>query len=250
MLDPTPPVAWEEAAERFWRLCEENAVPDVDKFLADAGEMSLAARGTILRIDQRHRWQRGERVPAETYLQKHSEIGRDAETAVDLIFNEYLVREQCGDLPDVAEFLRRFPEHSDVLRAQIELHRAVVAEPAHEAGVNDLSPLSLRELPGYEVLDEIGRGGMGIVYRARQLRPHRIVALKMLLSPAHVSLERRQRFVAEADAIARLQHPNIVQVYEVGDHEGFLILCSSTSPGEAWRGSWAGGRCRRGPRRN
>ena len=47
MLDPTPPIASEDAAERFWRLCEESAVPDVDKFLAEAGEISLAARGTI-----------------------------------------------------------------------------------------------------------------------------------------------------------------------------------------------------------
>lgn len=228
MLDPTPPVASEDAAERFWRLCEENAVPNVDDFLTNAGQISLAARGTILRIDQRYRWQRGERVSAETYLQKHCEISHDAETAVDLIFNEYLVREQCGDQPDVAEFLRRFPEHGDVLRAQIELHQAVLAEPATRTGDHgvDFRPLSLPEVPGYEVLEEIGHGGMGIVYRARQLRPQRLVALKMLLSPAHASPERRQRFLAEADAIAGLQHPNIVQVHAVGENGGvpYLVL--------------------------
>jgi serine/threonine protein kinase/tetratricopeptide (TPR) repeat protein len=233
MIDPTPPVASEDAAERFWRLCETDTPPDVDQFLAGAGDISLAARGTILRIDQRCRWQRGERVPVETYLKRHSEIGDDAETTLDLIFNEYLVREQCGDTPDPEEFLRRFPEHSDVLRAQIELHQAVIAEPPDEAGdaaVERGSPI-VPEVPGYQILGEIGRGGMGVVYRALQERPQRIVALKMLLSPAHASAERRQRFLAEADAIARLQHPNIVQVYEVGEHEGIPYLILEYVPG-------------------
>jgi hypothetical protein len=73
---------------------------------------------------------------------------------------------------------------------------------------------------GYDLLGELGRGGMGVVYLARQLRPDRAVALKMVLAPDHAGPAALVRFLAEADAIAKLHHPNIVQVYEVGRHPG------------------------------
>jgi WD40 repeat protein len=80
--------------------------------------------------------------------------------------------------------------------------------------------------PGYEILAELGRGGQSVVYKARQLRPERIVALKMLLSGPHAEARRRQRFLAEADAVARLHHPHIVQIYAVGwqDDQPFFAL--------------------------
>ncbi|MFO0846541.1 MAG: protein kinase [Gemmataceae bacterium] len=75
-------------------------------------------------------------------------------------------------------------------------------------------------IPGYDILGELGRGGMGVVWKARQVGLNRIVALKMILSGSAADARERARFRTEGEAIAKLSHPNIVQVFEIGEHEG------------------------------
>jgi eukaryotic-like serine/threonine-protein kinase len=75
-------------------------------------------------------------------------------------------------------------------------------------------------VPGYEILGELGRGGMGVVYRARQTGLKRVVALKMVLAGGRAGPDQVARFRAEAEAVAGLRHPGIVQVFDIGEYEG------------------------------
>lgn len=100
-------------------------------------------------------------------------------------------------------------------------------------GANELPPPPSRPPPvtGYELLEELGRGGMGVVYRARQTKLNREVALKLLRTGALARPAERERFLREARAAARLQHPNIVQVFDVGEHAGIPYLALEYSAG-------------------
>src|SRR5262245_21162564 len=82
------------------------------------------------------------------------------------------------------------------------------------------APPGSPRLPGYEILGELGRGGMGIVYKALQVRANRLVALKTLRAGAGAAGVELARFLVEVQAVAALSHPNVVPIYEVGEHEG------------------------------
>ena len=87
------------------------------------------------------------------------------------------------------------------------------------------------ELPGYEVLCELGRGGMGVVYLARDLKLNREVAVKVVLGGAVAGPEAMVRFLAEAEALAALQHPNVVQVFDRGESGGLPYFTMEFCPG-------------------
>jgi serine/threonine protein kinase len=102
----------------------------------------------------------------------------------------------------------------------------IIPEPAEQPTrvglpANLLGPIrDCPDVPGYDILAELGRGGMGVVYLARQLRLKRVVALKMLRPGLHAEAEARLRFAGEAQAVAKLRHPGIVQIHDVGEAAG------------------------------
>jgi serine/threonine-protein kinase len=142
------------------------------------------------------------------------------------VLDAYLERVHAGDKPDRDALLREHPELASALRC-LDALDSLAPGPKSDTGeqaatveltVDEIGPP--RRFGSYELLEEIGRGGMGVVYKARQESLDRSVAIKMILSSHLASAEHVRRFQAEAKAAAGLRHPHIVHIHEVGQLHG------------------------------
>ncbi len=150
----------------------------------------------------------------------------DVEPRVRLLLEELLDSERspedvCRDCPELLPQVRERWRRKLACDAQLDaLFPAPEPNPPIGERSSNSSSTDLPRIPGHELLEVLGHGGMGIVYKARHLRLNRSVAIKMLLTGAHARPESRERFLREAEAVASLRHPNIVQVYDMGDQAG------------------------------
>jgi tetratricopeptide (TPR) repeat protein/tRNA A-37 threonylcarbamoyl transferase component Bud32 len=140
--------------------------------------------------------------------------------------------ELCRDCPELAEELGKRIHALRHMNDLVQTDDGDLATKKHfakgdendtarsrgESGYTSARPVD--SVPGYEILGELGRGGMGVVYKARQENLNRTVALKMILAGTHAGASAMARFFKEAETIANLKHPNVVQVHEFGSHGG------------------------------
>ena len=209
-------------------------------------------------------WGAGSGPRIEDYLAEVDGAARP-EFLRELLRLELALRRAGGERPDLADFRSRFPGDAAILdevaaaedsdaggRTHPGGGPADAAGPARGAAADEVSRM-LREtlagtslggvagpdraprawpaLAGLEIEAELGRGGMGVVYKAREVRLNRTVAVKMILAADVAQPEALVRFLTEAETIARLQHPNIVQVFGLGDQDGRPYFVMEYAPG-------------------
>jgi WD40 repeat protein len=192
-------------------------------------------------------WLAGRRPQLEPFLELVLQADRPA-LLRELLALELDYRRQCGEQPTAAEYRLRLPEYAGLIDAAIAAQLTNDGDNITTRWQRPDFALECREtltthagtalaLPagappdGYEILGELGRGGMGVVYKARHLQLDRVVALKRILAGGYASAAELDRFKDEARAIARLQHPNIVQIHDVGEQGGLPYFSLEYCPG-------------------
>lgn len=184
-----------------------------------------------LRLDQNNRWQLGQPVAVERYFEAFPVVTHDPDSMIVLIFGEAMVRLQIGEEPALADYQKRFPDLAERLAHLFQLRqpppgldsRTSMAPTLRGSSGPPEAPLQ-PTVPGYEIQGTLGHGGMGMVYKAQQLSLKRTVAIKMILAGNFARPDELAGFRREAELAARMQHPNIVQVFEVGMHAGHAFL--------------------------
>ncbi|MGC3971083.1 MAG: serine/threonine-protein kinase [Pirellulales bacterium] len=173
----------------------------------------------------------------------NEELPPTTDHSVDRLIAEYLQAIEAGRNPSREELIAQYPAHEDELtRFFADFDRidrgaaSLRVSGSHTTvfvGEKQTTLPTVRYFGDYELLEVIARGGMGVVYKARQVSLARLVALKMLLKGEHASSKDAARFQTEAEAAAAIDHPNIVPIYEIGSHDGRQYLAMKFIDGQS-----------------
>jgi WD40 repeat protein len=207
--------AWLAEFDEAWN--EQLLAARVGRLPPPGQPLRLAALIELVKIDLERNWQNNRHLSLADYLARYPELGPAEALPPDLLLAEEEVCRQFGEVPAT----HRVP--------------AAGAEAGQPMLPRPLSPAASRVpcVRGYEVLGKLGQGGMGAVYKAHHLRLNRVVALKVVGEAPNARPEDLVRFRQEAELIARLHHPNVVQIYEVGEYPGGSYLALEYVDGPA-----------------
>jgi serine/threonine protein kinase len=183
-------------------------------------------------------WQTGQRPPIEEYLREIPAAWRAA-LLRELLRLDVIHRDYRREKPTPQEYLSRFPGDSDLIHSVFgDMPTAAgtqEADSSHGAYSEARQPTGDWIAPGYEILGQLEPGGMGVVYRARQVGLNRTVALKMIRMGVQAGAEERARFRIEAEAVASLSHPNVIQIHDYGEWNGMPYLAMEFAEGGSLR---------------
>jgi eukaryotic-like serine/threonine-protein kinase len=190
----------DEACDRFEAACRAGNRPPIEDFLGGTRDPDYPVLlRYLLAAELDYRASLGETPESSEYRRRFA----GHERLIDSVFARFAGRSKLSTGADI--------ETADLPIARDGISRESTVSPARD---------TFPSIPGCEILSELGRGGMGVVYKARQIGLNRLCALKIALPGKPTSA----RFLAEAGTIARLRHPNIVQIYGLGEHEGLAYF--------------------------
>jgi WD40 repeat protein len=206
-----------EIVYAFEAAHQGGEVPRVEEFVPAEGAARIRAAAELVRIDLEYRSRRGLTIRVDDYLKPIPELARDEELLLEMIEAECRQRRAGGEPAEAKGYAGRFPALAGRLAARLEGSTKALSRGGTEPR---FTSAEWPPVPGYEMLAELGRGGMGVVFKARQIGLGREVALKMLLGGAIARPAEMERFRLEAQAIARLKDPHIVTIHDVGQCGG------------------------------
>jgi WD40 repeat protein/serine/threonine protein kinase len=228
----------DKIVDRFEDAWQSGYQPVVEQYLPSDVESSFPVLVELVHVDLERRLAAGMQARTEDYLERFGALGRDTTAVEELLLAEVRLRRLQGEMVSFDEIRSRFPhlatrllEHFEPANEQDDTASPASQQSAHSPAavaepLTDAEADSKPSIAGYSIDSILGEGGAAIVYLAWQHSTRRRVAIKMLHADRAHAKNLSRRLIAEAEAIARLQHPNIVQVIEADEYRGrpFFVM--------------------------